>query len=179
MERMTITEALSEIKLIKAKTDKLRQLVKANLYRFEEQPDIFEKEGGSKRFAEATTQAVKDHEDRLTKIRAAITKANLENTITLGSDTKSIFEWITWKREVSQARFTFINGIQQELKNVEDKFRREPPAYRDKEQVLVFYKVQYNLDYSTFVTKAQEVADQLQKLDGQLSLKNATLVIEF
>lgn len=101
MEKITITEALSEINLIKKKTIKKQEIVTQNLARAKHMPDPYVNEGGSFEFNKRELQAIKDLNLRMTKIRGAISRANLENKITISGETRSINDWLTWKREIS------------------------------------------------------------------------------
>ncbi len=177
MEKMTITEALSEIKLITSKVEKKRAFVKSNLIRAAHMTDPLEKDGGSTKVLTQELQSVKDLEIRLEKVRYAIAKANIENQITLGETTKSIFEWITWKREISAASLNMTNGIHTLIKSELDKISKQPAVYLDQDQKTQIVRIIPNLDYNEFVKKAEVISDMIEQLDGKLSLKNATIVI--
>src|SRR5271154_1619796 len=107
MEKMTITEALSEVKLIEKKVTKKRETVMQNLVRAEHIPDAFVNEGGSNKVLTSEIQSIQDLSLRLEKIRASIARANLDHDITLNEKTKSIHEWLTWKRETAEKEGQF------------------------------------------------------------------------
>ncbi len=45
MEKITITEALSEVNLLKKKIEKKKEMILANLAKFKHVPDPYEKQG--------------------------------------------------------------------------------------------------------------------------------------
>jgi hypothetical protein len=179
MEKMTITEALAEIKLCERKLEKKWDAVKTNTHRFEHVKDPYASEGGSKVAISREVQSIKDIEERIVKIRTAIADANVQNKLTLGENTRSIYEWLTWKREIAENQKKFYKDISSRLKAVIDKESQNPTAYKDEENRVHLAKLDLNLDYPYFQTLDQKLSDTLETLDGKLSLKNATIVIEF
>lgn len=179
MDKMTITEALAEIKLILKKIDKLQKVVNSNLFRYEHSKDPFESDGGSRMFAEASLQSIKNLYQRLSKIRAAITKANLENSLTIGDTTLSLHEWLTYKREIAKPTIAYYLELQNSLKQKMDEHDKRPQVYKDEATGKIeIAKLHASLDYAKIVAENQKLSDIEQTLDGKLSLKNATIVIE-
>lgn len=178
MEKMTITEALSEVNLIKKKIEKKISLVTGNLMRATHLKDPFESQGGSIAANKAEVQAVGDLNVRLIKVRSAIAKANLENKITIGDATRSIHDWLVWKREVSEGEQKFYTEVHTRTKAQIDQIAKQPSIYKDEEGKTHLVEFVPNVEYPEFLKKAEVLGDTLEKLDGQLSLKNATIVVE-
>ena len=178
MSKMTITEALAEIKLIEKKAEKKRQTVGANLVRYEHVKDPFESDGGSKVAMKREVQSIGDLENQLVKIRSAIAKANIETTLTVGEQTKSVYDWLTWKREVSEKQVQFFKHVYENIKHQIDKQATNPQVFKTEEGQVQVAKLSYNLEYADFLSASQKLSDTLETLDGKLSLKNATVMVD-
>lgn len=178
MEKMTITEALSEVNLVKKKVEKKSLNVLQNLIRAKHLKDPFEADGGSKKVNESEVQAIDDLNSRLIKLRAAISRANLDNSIAIDKTKMSIHDWLIWKREVSKSASEFAQKIPQLVKTHIDQVTRQPQVYKDSEEKTHLVDYEINIDYPGFIKRSERISDSLEKLDGQLSLKNATIVVE-
>ena len=179
MEKMTITEALSEINLIKKKLEKKKQNVLVNLVRAKHIKDPLESEGGSKVYASREVQSITDLQKRLVDIKTAIAIANISTELTISGRTKTIFNWLIWKRDVSDDSLKFTRNIHSQIKNSMDQNTRGPTIYKDSTDKTQLVEFEYSLDYASALKEEQEIQDIIEKLDGQLSLKNATVVLEF
>jgi seryl-tRNA synthetase len=123
-------------------------------------------------------QSIEDLRKKWVKIRSAIAKANTDNTITIGSTTKSINEWLNWKREVAQEESKFAVSVHVRIKNAMDESVQKPQVVKDDSGQVKICKLLANLEYPEFLKKSQEVDEILETLDGKLSLKNATIMVE-
>lgn len=175
LQKTTITEALAEIKLITKKMEQKASFIRQNLVRAAHVPDPL---GDSKGKLESEAQSYIDLGTRIINIRHAISKANLECEITVGDTTQTIADWLIWKREIAQNKFKLFDHIQSALKTSIDQASKSPQAYLDAEGKHKFVELVTNLSYPEYAEKSQKVQDQLAKLDGLLSLKNATITIE-
>lgn len=173
---LTITEALAEIKLIDNKITAKETFVLGNLYRAKHLPDPL---ADTKAKVEAEVQATMDLRRRRVKIRKAIAEANIKTEITIKASTLTIFEWLTWRREVSEKEKTFLRSIHVNIKRGIDSVTTAPKFYKDAEsQENKIVELLPSLDYSVFANAEAEVQEMLDKLDGLLSLKNATVTID-
>jgi hypothetical protein len=172
---MTITEGLAEIKLIAKKVASKQTFVLEHLVREDHVEDPL-KDGPATIAKEL--QSIGDLYRRIMDIRAAIAKANIQNEIEIDGNKRSIYDWLTWKREIAVSEIGFVSNVHTRTKQLLDKAARQPTAYKDANGDPKFVKVTPNVDYPAFAKKAQEMQETLDKLDGQLSLKNATIVIE-
>jgi hypothetical protein len=179
MEKMTITEGLSELNLIKKKIKTKENAFLGNLILAEHVKDPYENEGGTPEHLKKEFQSLTDLRRRLVKIRSAIASANLENEITLGEMTFSIHDWLTWKREISKEETSFINSVVSGTKSTLDKIAQQPQIYKDSEEKTHLVKFKTCIDYPEFVRKQEKMQELFENLDGKLSLKNATIVIQF
>lgn len=183
MPTTTITEALAEVKTINARIEKKREFILANIARQELQKDPLAAQGGTKQVIDQELQAITDLQARLVKIRSAINDANQKNTIAIhfeggGSHEHSIADWITWKREVAPQRRILWDSIQNQVNSVRSQatskgFRlveRGPP---DKDSDVILH-----VDLHYVARQREQLEEILGKLDGMLSLKNATITID-
>jgi hypothetical protein len=180
MPKMTITEALAEIKLINSKLEKKRTRVLSHLVRRTDQDDPLKAEGGSVNFIASEIQAIVALESNIIAIRAAIMSANLHHSAEVMGKTKTLFEWLVWKREVVENIKKFYDSIYKNAKFEVEKSRANPSVKMKPDQNTIpeLVLVEPNLNYMEFSKKHEEVCDMLAKLDGILSLKNATIVVE-
>jgi hypothetical protein len=178
MQKITITEGLSEINLIKKKVQDKHIKILGMLFQVSHLPDPFAQDGGSSKVIASEIQSVNDLYRKLAAIRAAISTANLTNVITIMDLTLSIHDWLIWKREISKSSIEFIERLCRDVKNHLDAAARSPQVYKDQDQVVQIVKTTINVDYPWCLKNLEQSKDILGKLDGQLSLKNATILIE-
>ena len=115
---MTITEGLAEIKTIGKRLEKKRQFVSGYLFRQEMVKDPLEKDGGSVTAIKRERQGISDLEGRIIGIRRAIQKANTETLINLSSVSKSIADWLVWRREVAPGHQEFLSDLRARINQV-------------------------------------------------------------
>lgn len=178
MAKITITEALSDINLIKKKIASHQNNIKSVLVRMKHIKDPFESDGGSTQMIKRAKQALTDQQKRLEKIRGAISSANLTHEITVGETTKTIFDWLTWKREISGDHAEFVQSVYQTVRNEQQRIEKSPQVYEDAEGKKHMVELVSNIDISDWLREIEISTEMLEKLDGQLSLKNATIVID-
>jgi len=107
--KITITEALQEVKTIDARIQKKKEFVFNFLFRQNTQRDPHKKDGGSAVLIAQERQAINDLLERKISIRTAINIANAENSITIGKQTRTISEWLVWKRDVAPTMKVILN----------------------------------------------------------------------
>jgi hypothetical protein len=185
MSKLTITEALQEIKTIGKRLEKKRQTVGQYLARDSRFHDPFEKDGGSEKYITAERQSIADLESRVISIRTAIQRSNLDSQMAVNGRSMSVAEWLTWRRELSANASSFLRAIVQTLmktrQDVQSKGGKvianvaqinESGGPADPPQVIV------NVDEKKVIAEQEETEQTLGDLDGKLSLFNATTVIE-
>lgn len=178
MEKITITEALAEIKLIEKKIEKKEAVLRGNVSRIKQMPDPYEKDGGSRLANERELQAVGDLRERHIKIRRSIAAANLANSIKIESQERSIAEWLIFKREVLEKNKSLYGALATGAKRAIDTFAAQPQLYKDPQGSPQLAEVVINYDYPALLKQSEQLQFIDDKLDGQLSLKNALIVIE-
>lgn len=177
MAKITITEALAEIPTIGKRVGKKQKFIKDYLYRQANIRDPHEKNGGSAVLLKQEFQAIKDLEDRLIAIRAEIQRANQENTIAIGEETRTIADWLTWRREISSTTQNFYAQLSNSLNHVRTTAMQRGLSVTDKDTGSPSDFV-VNLDEKWLAEEIEHLENVLGILDGQLSLKNATITID-
>jgi len=185
MSKMTITEALQEIKTIGSRLEKKRASVGPYVARDSRIRDPLEKDGGSEAFISSTRQAMSDLEERVIKIRTAIQRSNLDSSISVGDKTRTVAEWLTWRREISNGHKAFLQQISGALANLRQQIQvqggrfvagalavNEGTGPKDPPQMVV------NIDERKLLADLESLEQILGTLDGKLSLFNATTTIE-
>lgn len=176
MAQTTITEALAELKTLQARIEKKRQFVMSNLGRNEAFRDPHEKEGGSRVVLERERQAIRDLEERIVAIRSAIQGANRENKITVLGESRTIHDWLVWRRDVAPGRKDFLSGMQRAILNARTEAQKRGvqvnPAGESKPNDIII-----SVNEAQLAEDIENMEEVLGTLDGQLSLKNATVTI--
>lgn len=174
--KLTITEALAEIKTIAKRIQKNREFVEAFLYRQESRKDPHEKDGGSFQAVKSKRQAISDLENRLVSLRASINHANEITIVTICGESKTIADWIIWRREVSPAHKEMLNSLSQSLISMRDEARKKGMnvvngAAENDMDIIV------NINEKELYDEIEKTEEILGSLDGKLSLINATTFI--
>lgn len=178
MEKMTVTEALAEVKLIQKKIEKKKATITANTARFEHMKDPY---GDTASMIKEELQSIEDLYAKLTRLRTSVSKANLDTRVSIGGHDKTVTEWLTWKKEVYEPLTGVYSGLTfnatQEIKK-----NTERPSLVKNENTndpATLAKLVVNVDIPTLNKKAEQIVEIHEKLDGLLSLKNATVTVEF
>lgn len=177
MSKITITEALAEIPTIVKRVEKKQQFIGNYLYRQSAVRDPHEKDGGSAVLIEKEMQSIKDLQNRIIAIRSAIQEANNNNKITVDGETKTISDWLTWRREISASQKAFLEVLSRNLSNVRNDAMKKGVQVSDKDSGN-WTDIIVNINEKDLSEKIENIETVLGTLDGQLSLKNATIVIE-
>lgn len=175
---LTVTEALAEIKTIGKRLEKKRQFVQQYMVHQNHVKDPLDKQGGSKQVVASELQAIADLEDRVVQLRAGILRANMGTELTLNGTTRSVQDWLTWRRDVSKGQVKFQQKLVQNVAEA----RRAAAA---KELKVVEdgsdagdHDLIVHVDEKKLFEKAEELEQTLGALDGQLSLLNARMEVQ-
>ena len=174
----TITEALAELKTISKRIEKKRSFVTSYLLRPDAQKDPLIKEGGSPELVKRERQAIKDLEKRHIAIRMAIQRSNLETVITVEGISKSVAEWLTWRKEVAPDVQRDLNNLKLTIERARQAVQKlggsvVVPGADSKPQDIVV-----NVEERELASDMELMESILGTLDGQLSLRNATTTID-
>lgn len=176
---MLITEALAELKTIGKRMQKKQTFIASYLHRQEGLKDPLEKDGGSAVVLKNELQAIGDLNKRVVEIRTAIQRTNLTTTLTVEGVTKSIAEWLTWRKEVSNGEVAFVDSLRQNLLRARTQAQTRGVAVVNVgNQANAPTDLIINLDEGELAKQAEKLETILGVLDGQLSLKNATIHVD-
>src|SRR3954447_22513178 len=115
MPPITITEALAELKTIDKRIEKKREFVLSYLLRQEMLKDPLEKDGGSVSAIKRELQAIHDLEERKVLIRRRVQAANERNTVTVGKQSRTIADWLVWRRDGAPIQQQFLASLRNKI----------------------------------------------------------------
>lgn len=181
-QRLTVTEALAEIKTLGNRIAKRRENIQPYLFRqrMVEDPLAGDLEGGSVEFIRRERQGAADLEERLVALRTAIQAMNQRETITIDGETRTIAAWLTWRKEILPGQRSFL----QALRNKIDAVRKEAGQKQvgivnvDASSNAKYADVLVNVSEANLARDIEHLELVVGTLDGQLSLKNATTTLE-
>lgn len=176
--KITITEALQEIKTIDARIQKKQEFIFAFLFRQNNQRDPHEKDGGSAVLIAKERQSINDLLERKILIRNAINVANSENQISVNGQNRSIAEWLIWKRDVAPTLKRVLNETSARLQSMRQDVQRRGLSVTNTAPSEVTLDVVVNVNENELSKQIESLEETMSTLDGQFSLKNATIKIE-
>ena len=183
MTTITITEALAELKTLQKRIEKkrtavgpylLRQSVIMDPHAFTGNGGI---EGGSREFVRRERQAIADLMRRVIAIRVAIQRKNHKVSVTVEGETRTLAEWLTWRREVSEGAKKFLQSMHDGITRVRADIVKKGGVVAE-DASIEMRNVVVNVDETELLKEIEHMETVLGALDGQLSLKNATVTIE-
>lgn len=177
MAKLTITEALAEIKTINARIQKKREAVMRYFARDGRLRDPLESDGGSIEFVKRERQAISDLENRLVAIRCAIQSSNLATGVTVSEQTRKVAEWLNWRREVSEHAKNFLATMTNTLTRVRQEALKQGWQMVEKDTAAAG-EVVVAVNERQLAKESEAMEQLLGELDGKLSLLNATTLIE-
>lgn len=178
MTSLTITEALAEIQTVGKRLAKKRDFVAEYLARQEGLKDPLVNEGGSVQAIARERQAIRDLEERIVAIRRAIQRANGEHSIAVGGETRSVADWLVWRREIAANQAAFVTQLRQRIQAVRREAQTKGFAVTSAAEARALTDVIINVDEGELAAEAERLETIVGELDGQLSLKNATIVVD-
>lgn len=175
---ITITEALAEIKTIQKRIEKKREFVRQFLARQDGIKDPLEKDGGSFQAIARERQAISDLENRVVALRRGVQTANETTPVTISGTTRTVADWLVWRRDVAPGYQQFLGSLRASLNGVRDQARKQGvgmvAATAQAEKPTDFI---VNINEQDLAAEIERLEETLGQLDGQLSLKNATVAI--
>lgn len=170
---ITITEALAEIKTIGKRLETKRSFVANNLARPAQVIDPFASDGGSVEKLRRESQAISDLEFRIIELRRGIAKANEATSVSVCGVTRTIAEWLTWRKEVASQRQQYLGVLLNNIRGIRGWKPNNNQISPDGQPP----QFTFNVDESAIQKEVEQTQEILGTLDGQLSLKNATVTI--
>lgn len=178
MSKLTITEALAELKTLRKRIEKKRDSLAPYIARLDRLKDPLEAEGGSVAFISSERQSIRDLAERMVAIRVGIQSANQRETATVGAVTRTIAEWLAWRRDVEGLLRSVMDGLTSSLNQLRNEARQKGLAIKQEGDASTPNDIIVALKETELVKEREAHETMLGTLDGVLSLKNATTFIE-
>jgi hypothetical protein len=170
-----ISEAMSEIKLFVKKISNQREIVLRHMIREDFRRDPFDRDGSTQEVqVKAALQSIKQLEENIVTYRAAITQTNMAKNLTLEGITMSVAEWLIWKREVLPIRKNLLAAMSTQVKQAMSSTPTVRTSRPGVETQDVQSKYVFNVSDKWIAEEIQKLDTIEERLDGQLSLFNAT-----
>jgi hypothetical protein len=167
---ITITEALAEIATIDKRIAKKSQDMVPYVSRPDQMRDPLEKSGGSAKYIAEERQSFSDLLARKIELRRLIAEANAKSELTVGGVTRSVADWLVWKRECYDKEASLLRSLIQNAQGGRQQVRNTMGQTVEVDFIV-------NIDEKQAIEELDALEDTFGKLDGLLSLKNATTVI--
>ena len=180
---MTITEALQEITTLQKRLEKARAAILPYICRDSRVVDpLAKQDGGSVGFVARQRQAITDLEQRLVDIRTAIQMVNLKAELTIDKTTRTVAQWLNWRREISEHRQRFLASMGSQIALMRAQLQNQRTGTRtalaQPTEAAVPVEITLNLDEARLLAEQDEMEALLGALDGKLSLFNATQKVD-
>ena len=179
MASTTITEALANLKTLHKRIEKKQQFVNDYLFRQEKLKDPLEKDGGSNAAIVRELQAILDLSLNIVNTRSAIAQANMTTNITVEGTTRTIADWLAWRRDIALIEQKHLAHLRSAISKIRSEAQRQGlevvlagSVAKDQNDIIV------NINEQELATEIEYYEQVLGVLDGQLSLKNATVIID-
>ena len=169
MIKITITEALAEVKLITQKIESKTSFISEHVAWSSKLKDPLESSGGSTVIISQELQAIRDLSERLVLLRGKITESNMTTFLTLGKVNRCISDWLIWRREVAPLLNKLYLSMSNSAKTVAARSFSKSEATED---------VSMSISWKDLSDWSQALQIILGELDGKLSLLNARTEIE-
>jgi hypothetical protein len=178
MAELTITEALAEIKMIQKRVEKKIEQVRTYGLRQDCLRDPLEKDGGSRAVCRQELQAIRDLMERQILIRTKISQVNRDTLVAVDGLIRTVESWLIWKREVARKKADMLAGFLKGLEQAREEAKRKGWAVMQTGQIPERpTDVIVNLDERGLTLELEELEALMERLDGKLSLSNATAYI--
>lgn len=175
MATLTITEALQQIKTSLARIASKRGEVTSRVAQDSRMVDPLQNQGGTREFIKAALQSVQDLEKRIVALRVGINQANLNSSVEINGDSRTVAEWLVWKRELVSNQQTFFVQVS---RNIQTGRNNAGTANRTLQAGAAPVDVTVFIDERKFAADTEHLNEVLSVLDGRLSAFNATHTIE-
>ena len=168
---------MQEIKTLAKRIEKKRKFIEAYLWRSNQIKDPHEKDGGSHMLIKKERQAILDLENNIINIKRRINMANAATHVTICGETRTIADWLIWRRELATKRKRFLESVQLTVQSARSRATQRGIQVSDDPYKAGVNDVIVNVDEKLLAEEIERIEEILSSLDGQLSLKNATVQI--
>ena len=177
-KNITITEALAELKTLEKRIAKKLDNIIPYVFRQEAIRDPLEKQGGSKQYIERELQGLYDLQEHRLSLRRAIQKSNEQTEITALKETRTIADWLMWRREILPQKKLILEKVLQAITQARTQANQQNLSVTTKDSGQYSSDLIINIDEIEVREDLESLEEIDGTLDGLLSLKNATTLIE-
>jgi hypothetical protein len=177
--KYSITEALAELKTIDKRIASAVEFINKYNIRQGSTIDPLDDEGGSHVVIPQKMQSITDLLERKLAIRTAINKTNAITNVTVCGVTKTIAEWIVWRRECSGKELVALQGFQRGILDARQQCLSKQMTLKDDgTQPSKVTEVSSFIKELPLAKRMDWIREVESTLDGKLSLTNATTLVE-
>lgn len=126
---------------------------------------IYQNHGGGAEMVKRTQQASNDLRKRLVTIKSSISRANIENQITVNEKTMSIFDWLSWKREIYPSLEKSLKSQIDDLRGYQKRQSERPEVWKDTEGKTQLVQYAYNVDLKLLEDEYFQLVDIFGKVE--------------
>lgn len=180
VKKITITEALAEAnneKLIDRKVNSEIETVLNFLWRPQALADRLSEQGGEVKNVRQKMQSITDLLERKLTILTAVKRANSSNSIVLAGVERTIEEWLIWRQYIAPKRKQYLERLIRKIDEGRQTAMKQGGAIVEDKNSAFSPNVIINVDEIALRDELTKIQETLDMLDGQLSLKNATITI--
>ena len=171
MGKMTVTEALAELKTLNKRLEKKRGFLLEHVCRPDTVVDPLVSDGGQQKCWEEAWQSHEALWKRYVDLRVAIQRSNLETRLQVGINTAPVAFWLSWRRDQAAGIKAFGRALTRAPEQMRENIRKQ---ISPDTKIDVICNVS-ELKLAEFEESHEEMWGEL---DGKLSLLNATTFIE-
>lgn len=179
----TVTEALAELKVIGKRIESKQGFVTQNLTREEQLRDPLARDGGQLAVIGNELQALHDLRENEVAIRRAIAESNAQVEVSVNGTTRTIADWLRWRREVAPGEQAFLRSMVDHIVRARAKAGTRGGSLVSASATVSGENkptdIVVNISEVDLQRRYEELQATLETLDGQLSLKNATVTITY
>ena len=175
MSRLTITEALAEKRVIDKRIESASSAIQNYVARQSSLVDPLARQGGSEKYIAEQRQSIKDLFERKIRIQNAINQSNDKTRATVGNVTRTIAEWLIWKRDVAPSMDRIYDKITAKIEYARNFNQQRTMPNKD---AIGAVDTVISLDEKQFNEEMAAHQEIVNVLDGVLSMKNATTYVD-
>ena len=103
---------------------------------------------------------------------------NESATITIGEQTRIIADWLVWRREVAPKQSLYFASLRTKIEQARQEATRKGAGLSTSAETARPNDIVVNINEQDLARQIEALEEAQGRLDGQLSLKNATLMID-
>jgi hypothetical protein len=176
--KTTITEALAEIATIDKRVTKKVDDIVPYVVRSNAVRDPFLQDGGSDDYIARQRQSIDDLLERKIALREAIAKVNAETVLDIGGTSRTMADWLVWRRDVYNVEKSMLSSIMRRVQQARELARKEGVGISTQTSEKFSNDLVVCVDEQGVIERLDKLEEMYGRLDGALSLRNATSTVE-